>query len=132
LIKVSVTDQGIGIAEEDHNNLFNPYFKTSSMQSRRINKESHGLGLHICKKIANNLGGDLNYNSMYVDGAQFILSLTTKIYVAPIQRPKPDRTFFKRSFGRKNKKKPKSEFEEIPCPIYEVENEYLESNISYG
>jgi signal transduction histidine kinase len=54
---------------EDRPNLFKPYFKTKDDKSRSINKESHGLGLNICKKIAINLGGDLVLNEHYNQGA---------------------------------------------------------------
>jgi signal transduction histidine kinase len=54
---------------EDRPNLFKPYFKTKDDESRSINKESHGLGLNICKKIAINLGGDLVLNEKYFEGA---------------------------------------------------------------
>ncbi len=64
-----MTDQGIGISLEDRPNLFSAYFKTKDAISRRVNKESHGLGLNICKKIAKNLGGDLILNEDYNDGA---------------------------------------------------------------
>lgn len=38
-----------------------------------MGKESHGLGLSICKKIANSLGGDLYLNKDYKNGAEFVL-----------------------------------------------------------
>ena len=41
-------------------------------------KESHGLGLNICKKIAKSLGGDLILNYDYNKGSEFILTMTLK------------------------------------------------------
>jgi signal transduction histidine kinase len=43
-----VTDNGIGLSEEDQRNLFKPYFKTTDKASKQLNKNSYGLGLNIC------------------------------------------------------------------------------------
>jgi signal transduction histidine kinase len=86
---------------EDRPNLFKPYFKTKDAQSRSINKESHGLGLNICKKIALNLGGDLILNENYNQGAQFILSLTSTLVSPPKKAPNPKlKLFFRNKFGK--------------------------------
>jgi signal transduction histidine kinase len=60
---VRVEDKGIGISEADKSNLFRPFFKTSDRKSNLFNKESNGLGLSICKEIANNLNGSLSFES---------------------------------------------------------------------
>lgn len=57
-----MTDQGVGIPVEDRPYLFEPFFKTKNEENRRLNKESHGLGLNICARIAENLGGELTLN----------------------------------------------------------------------
>jgi two-component system sensor histidine kinase EvgS len=49
---ISVEDTGIGISPLDLERLFNPYFKTSDEKSKQVNQGSHGLGLHISKRIA--------------------------------------------------------------------------------
>jgi two-component system sensor histidine kinase BarA len=106
-----VTDQGIGISMEDRPNLFKPYFKTKDAKSRSINKESHGLGLNICKKIAKNLGGDLNLNEHYNQGAQFILNLTANL-VTPLKKERNPklRTFYKTKFGKNQGTRAKKHF----------------------
>lgn len=67
-VNIRVTDQGIGISGEDRKNLFKMFFKTNCIESRRINKGSHGVGLSICKKFARRLGGDLTLNESVVEG----------------------------------------------------------------
>lgn len=59
---ISVTDYGIGIAKKDRENLFKPFYRASDVKNREMNPQSHGIGLSVCKKIANSLGGDLLLN----------------------------------------------------------------------
>jgi len=73
--KIKVTDNGIGISEEDKLYLFKPFFKTKDKKSFEMNKESHGLGLSICKRIAKGLGGDLILNEELSKGCEFIMTL---------------------------------------------------------
>lgn len=44
-------------------NLFKPYYKAKDPESKKINPGGYGLGLHISKRIAVNLGGNLNVES---------------------------------------------------------------------
>ena len=59
MVQIKVTDEGPGICDEDRAKLFEPYFKSSDPKSRKMNRESHGIGLNICHKIAKNFDGDL-------------------------------------------------------------------------
>jgi signal transduction histidine kinase len=66
-----VTDNGIGLNEEDRKNLFKPYFKTTDKTSKQLNKNNYGLGLCICQKIANGLQGTILVDSMKGNGSTF-------------------------------------------------------------
>ena len=66
-----VTDNVIGMNEEDRKNLFKPYFKTTDKTSKQLNKNSYGLGLCICQKIANGLLGTILVDSMKGNGSTF-------------------------------------------------------------
>jgi two-component system sensor histidine kinase RstB len=63
-VKIMVTDDGVGMNEEDRKNLFKPYFKATDTASRQLNKHSYGLGLSICQKIANGLQGTIFVDSI--------------------------------------------------------------------
>ncbi len=65
-------DNGIGISEEELPNIFTPFFQTRDEESQRMNKRSHGLGLYICKKICESLGGNLHAESQLGKGSKFI------------------------------------------------------------
>ena len=77
-VNIKVTDEGLGVSEEDREHLFKVFFKTKDETSKRMNQGSHGLGLNICQQFARNLGGDLIHNDNVKVGAQFILSLNLK------------------------------------------------------
>ena len=64
----------MGIRAQDREKLFQPFYKTNDFNSRQQNKESHGLGLSICKKIATHMGGDLICTD-YSEGCQMIFKL---------------------------------------------------------
>ena len=65
---VKVCDQGLGINDQDRQNLFKPNFRSLDSKSREVNPKSNGLGLHISKRIAQSLGGDLTLDPDYVNG----------------------------------------------------------------
>lgn len=58
-LKISVIDAGIGMSQEDQDNLFTPFFRSNSQQAREMNSNGHGLGMSICKSIAQQHGGDI-------------------------------------------------------------------------
>ena len=72
---VTVTDEGPGIANADLPNLFEPFFRSVDKESRRLNGESHGIGLNFSKRMAKSMGGDLVHNASHRPGCQFILTL---------------------------------------------------------
>jgi signal transduction histidine kinase len=83
LLSVKVSDEGIGISEKDQENLFQMFFKTTDQISMRKNKASHGIGLYLCKQIAQRLGGDLTFRPLQ-KGSEFELTLELSYIDAPV------------------------------------------------
>lgn len=69
VLRFIVTDTGIGIAEEHHERIFERFYKVDPF------KQGFGLGLTMGRKIALLLGGSLEIDKTYSDGARFILTL---------------------------------------------------------
>ncbi|MCK7516060.1 MAG: ATP-binding protein [Desulfobacterales bacterium] len=75
----SVTDTGIGIAEENLNNIFSEYRQFDRSASKKYG--GTGLGLAISKKILEHLGGIIWVESEQTQGSTFS-------FIIPIERPK--------------------------------------------
>jgi signal transduction histidine kinase len=61
LLEFKVIDTGIGIKEEDLDKLFKLFSKLTSKNG--INDNGVGLGLTICKKLSQLLGGGIKVES---------------------------------------------------------------------
>ncbi len=75
MVEISVKDTGPGIREKDQKKLFKPFSRI--IEPGKF-KEGTGLGLHLSKKLANQLGGDLFIESEFGKGSTFTLSLKLK------------------------------------------------------
>ena len=73
-IKVSFTDDGPGIAEDNLSRLFNPFFTT-----KEVGKGT-GLGLSICYGIVTGHGGKIYAQSELGKGATFVVELPINVY----------------------------------------------------
>jgi signal transduction histidine kinase/CheY-like chemotaxis protein len=74
---ISVSDSGIGIAEEDHVIIFER-FRQVDMRSVR-SYGGTGLGLYICKTYMDLLGGEIWMESQVGKGSAFFISLPESI-----------------------------------------------------
>jgi len=72
-VRVSVTDEGIGIAPEDQGRLFTQFYRVDSSLTREIG--GTGLGLSICKSIIELLGGEVGVTSEPGTGSTFWFTL---------------------------------------------------------
>ncbi len=72
-IKVSVSDTGIGIKEEDLNKLFTAFTQLEDVKTKRY--EGTGLGLTIAKNLLDLLGGKISVSSKFGEGTTFEVSL---------------------------------------------------------
>ena len=73
IIEVSVTDQGIGIADSELNRIFERFYRVDPARSRLTG--GTGLGLSIVKHVALNHGGDVKVWSKEGVGSTFTLQL---------------------------------------------------------
>jgi hypothetical protein len=75
-LRISVTDNGPGISEEDQTKLFRPFSKLQT--HRALNPNGSGLGLHICKLISQILDGDIEVKSEVGVFTTFTFWITVK------------------------------------------------------
>jgi len=72
-IEVSVIDTGTGIKEEDMVRLFQPFQQVDPSLTKE--REGTGLGLHLSRKLAGLLGGDIWAKSEYGRGSEFTFTI---------------------------------------------------------
>jgi signal transduction histidine kinase len=70
--KFSITDQGMGIKQEDHKKIFDRFFRVDDIQKRF---PGMGIGLYICDQIIKNHGGTLWVESVPSEGSTFSFTL---------------------------------------------------------
>ncbi|HWH28019.1 MAG TPA: ATP-binding protein [Mycobacteriales bacterium] len=73
VVEISVTDQGIGIAEKDLERVFERFYRADPARSRATG--GTGLGLAIVKHVATNHGGEVQVWSVEGSGSTFTLRL---------------------------------------------------------
>jgi two-component system sensor histidine kinase SenX3 len=73
IVEIAVTDQGVGIPEEDLDRVFERFFRIDPARSR--NTGGSGLGLSIVKHVAHNHGGDVRVWSQLGSGSTFTIRL---------------------------------------------------------
>ena len=70
---INIDDDGPGISEDQHRNVFKPFFRLD--KSRNLNKAGVGLGLAIVEDIVNAHGGNIQLNKSKYNGLQVKISL---------------------------------------------------------
>lgn len=76
IIEFSVEDTGMGIDKEHHGKLFEPFYQVHES----ISKNSSGLGLTICKKLTEILGGKIGFTSEKGKGSTFTFTIKYQPY----------------------------------------------------
>ena len=76
-LKITVTDTGIGIREEDLNRLFRSFTRLDQLKNRHI--EGTGLGLQITDRLVRLMNGTIEVTSEYGSGSSFTVSIPQTI-----------------------------------------------------
>lgn len=71
MLHISVEDTGIGIAEEDHEDIFNLFYKVDKARTRQVG--GLGLGLSITRRIVQAHGGYITVESTPDVGSTFTI-----------------------------------------------------------
>lgn len=74
LIKITVSDTGIGLKTEDKEKIFGDFVRIKSSQTREVT--GSGLGLSIVKKIVDMYQGTIDVQSIPDKGTSFMITLT--------------------------------------------------------
>ncbi|SMF46969.1 PAS domain S-box-containing protein [Alteromonadaceae bacterium Bs31] len=75
-LRVQVSDTGIGIPEEKIVDLFDPFTQVDASTTRNFG--GTGLGLAICKKLCQQMGGDISVSSKLGHGSEFTFTVLLK------------------------------------------------------
>jgi signal transduction histidine kinase len=73
LVRVSVSDHGVGIAAEQQHRVFAKFFRADASSNGGI--KGAGLGLALCREIVQAHGGALGFDSAYGKGSTFWFEL---------------------------------------------------------
>ncbi|TAF74113.1 MAG: PAS domain S-box protein [Bacteroidetes bacterium] len=73
--KITVQDNGLGIADEYKDRIFNMFFRANAAST------GSGLGLYIVKGILEKLKGSINMESKRSEGTSFIVEIPNSIYL---------------------------------------------------
>lgn len=74
LVLIAVRDNGQGIAPEDLDKVFQPFFTT---RGSKTSSRGHGLGLAICRDIAKAAGWEIGVQSALGEGTSFTIQIPT-------------------------------------------------------
>ncbi|PCF97324.1 ATP-binding protein [Vreelandella nigrificans] len=85
VLHISVSDTGIGLSEEQQQQLFNAFSQAEPSHSRQFG--GSGLGLTICRQLIERMGGEISVSSELNCGATFSFTLPLLAHLADERLP---------------------------------------------
>lgn len=79
-LKIKIKDNGTGIAPENLNRIFEPYFTTKGSQG-------NGIGLAVAKEMAESENGSISVQSVSGEGTEFVLSYPLAGQASAVETP---------------------------------------------
>lgn len=73
MVRIVVQDDGIGIAEEDQERIFERFFRSEDSEAR--SRTGHGLGLPLAREIVQLHYGALTVSSELNEGSEFVIQI---------------------------------------------------------
>ena len=110
VVRISISDTGIGIKPEDISKLFNPFERIGA---EKTETEGTGLGLMVVKKLMEAMGGNVGIESIAGKGSTFWIEM---------RQVESQKTIFEQSITEI--------LSEEPGPVYAGTILYIEDNIS--
>jgi signal transduction histidine kinase len=89
-VEVAVTDNGIGLTEEEQKMLFQRFFRSSRPEARQ--ERGTGLGLALVQESIRRVGGQISVRSQVGKGSTFTVSIPPLAPTEGAQRPAPEST----------------------------------------
>ncbi len=86
LLRLSVSDTGVGLTQEQIGKLFTAFTQAETSTTRRFG--GTGLGLNICRRLVEMMGGKIGVDSHYGEGSTFHLELNLPI-AEPVAAEEP-------------------------------------------
>lgn len=80
-LRIEIIDSGVGIKKEDLPKLFMEFGKLD--EHSKMNAQGTGLGLNICKRMIEQMGGEVKVDSIYGKGSTFTININTRGKIEP-------------------------------------------------